>query len=52
MGQIQSIFRWQISITKTVISVFDRVENTLGKGENAGYQQLSFVFKSLLSQGH
>ena len=32
-----------------------RVENIVGKGENAGYQHFPFsdnVFKRLLSQGH
>ena len=28
----------KLNITKMTISSFDRVENTLGKGENAGYQ--------------
>ena len=28
----------KLNITKMTISVFDRVENTLGKGENAGIQ--------------
>ena len=27
-----------LNVAKMTISVFDRVENTLGKGENAGYQ--------------
>ena len=31
-----------------MISVFDRVENIVGNGENAGYHN---VFKKLLSQG-
>ena len=28
----------KINVTKMIISVFDRVENIVGKGENAGYQ--------------
>ena len=38
-----------------VTAPFDRKENILGKGENAGYQHFSFshnVFKRLISQGH
>ena len=27
-----------LKIIKMMISLFDRVENTVGKGENAGYQ--------------
>ena len=37
------------------ISVFDRVEKIVGKGENAGYSVFSFflgVFQSHLLQGH
>ena len=35
--------------------VFDRVENTVGKGENAGYHHFlvfHHVFKSFVTQGH
>ena len=28
----------KINVAKMMISLFDRVENTAGKGENAGYQ--------------
>ena len=28
----------KLNATKTKISLYDRVENTVGKGENAGYQ--------------
>ena len=28
----------KINIAKMMISLFDRVKNTAGKGENAGYQ--------------
>ena len=38
-----------------MIFAFDRIENILGKGENAGSQHFSFslnVFKGSLLQGH
>ena len=28
----------KLNVTKVIISLFGRVENTVGKGENAGYQ--------------
>ena len=28
----------KLNMTKTMISLFERVENSVGKGENAGYQ--------------
>ena len=28
----------KLSVAKTMISVFDRIENIVGNGENAGYQ--------------
>ena len=28
----------KLKVVKMIIFVFDRVENTVGKGENAGYQ--------------
>ena len=28
----------KLNVTKIIISVYDRVENVVGKGENAGYQ--------------
>ena len=34
---------------KTDISVFDKIENIVGKGENAGYQH--FLFPSMFSKG-
>ena len=42
----------KLSVAVMMISFFDRIENTVGKGENAGYQ-LFFLFpqcfhKSLL----
>ena len=36
--QIESICRRQLYVAKVMISPFDKVENTVGKGENAGYQ--------------
>ena len=36
--QTESICRRQIKFTKMTIFLSDRVENTVGKGENAGYQ--------------
>ena len=32
----------KLNMTKIRISSFDRVENTVGKGENAGYQHFLF----------
>ena len=43
----------KLNVTKMIISVFDRVENIVGKGEIACKSNLSFshnVFKRLLSQ--
>ena len=43
----------KLNVTKMVISVFDRVENIVGKGEIACTSNFSFshnVFKRLLSQ--
>ena len=45
----------QINDAKFMISVFNRVENIVGKGENAGYQHFFFFpqcFQKALSQGH
>ena len=36
--QIESMYRQKIKVLKMKIFVFDRVENTVGKGENAGHQ--------------
>ena len=35
-------FANDINVTEMMISPFDRVENTVGKGENAGYQHSLF----------
>ena len=43
----------KFNVTKMIISVFDRVENIVGKGEIASTSDFSFshnVFKRLLSQ--
>ena len=32
----------KLKVAKMMISLFDRVENTVGKGENAGYQHFPF----------
>ena len=29
----------KLNVERMVISLYDKVENTVGKGENAGYQQ-------------
>ena len=45
----------KLNVTKMTISVFDRVENIVGKGEIACTSNFSFshkVFKRLLSQTH
>ena len=45
----------KLNVTKMIISVFDRVENIVGKGEIACTSNFSFshnVFKRLLSQRH
>ena len=39
----------KLNVAKMMISLFDRVENIVGKGENAGYH---IVFQSLLLWGH
>ena len=33
----------KISVAQMIISVFDRLENIVGKGENAGYQHFLFT---------
>ena len=34
----------KFNVAKITISLFDQVENTVGKGENAGYQQHFLLF--------
>ena len=36
--KLESLADNKLNIAKMMISPFDRVENTVGKGENAGYQ--------------
>ena len=38
-----------IYVAKMMISVFDRVENIVGKGENAGYQHF-LLFATMFSK--
>ena len=45
----------KLNVPKMVISVFDRDENIVGKGENAGNQHFLLfphVFKRHLPEGH
>ena len=39
----------KLNVDKTTISLLDRVENTEGKGENAGYQHF-LLFPSVFSK--
>ena len=39
----------KLNVAKKMISVFDRVVNTVGKGENAGYQHF-FLFLTVFSK--
>ena len=38
LNQIESICRRQFTVARMMISILDRAENIVGKGENAGYQ--------------
>ena len=38
MTKLKAFADDRLNIIKMMISLFDRVENTAGKGENAGYQ--------------
>ena len=52
--KLKTIAEDKISVAQMMISVFDGIENIVGKRENVGYQIFSFshnVFKSLLFQG-
>ena len=40
----------KLNVAKMMISLFDRVENTVGKGENAGYQPAFSSFPTLFSK--
>ena len=51
--EVKSFADDKLSVIKTIISVFERVENIMGKGEIACASNFSFshnVFKRLLSQ--
>ena len=39
-----------LKVAKAVVFVLDRVENIVGKGENAGYQLFSFSHKVFLKR--
>ena len=41
----------KINVTNITIAVFDRVENTMGKGENAGYKHFPQCFLRQSSLG-
>ena len=53
MIKLKTIADGKLNITRMTISLLDRTENTVGKGENAGYQHflLVLVFQSLLLWG-
>ena len=38
MTKLKAFADEKLSVAKMTISLFKRVENTVGKGENAGYQ--------------
>ena len=38
VSKLESFADDKSSVTKMIISLFDEIENTVGKGENAGYQ--------------
>ena len=38
MTKLKAFADNKLDVAKMKISLFDRVENTVGKGENAGYQ--------------
>ena len=49
-SKLKGFCRQHIKIIKMMISIFDRVENTVGKRENAAFQYFFFsfsVFQSL-----
>ena len=35
---LKALADYKLNVAKMTISLFDRAENTVGKGENAGYQ--------------
>ena len=45
----------KINVNKNLKFVLERIENIVGKGENAGYQHFllsHYVFKRIFFQGH
>ena len=49
MTNLKAFGEYKFSVAKMKISFFDRVENTVGKGENAGYQHF-LLFPTLFSK--
>ena len=45
MNKLKKIADEKLNITKITISLLDRIENTVGKGENAGYQHFLLVLQ-------
>ena len=37
-SKFKAFAKGEIDVVKMIISLLDRIENTVGKGENAGYQ--------------
>ena len=61
MTKLKAFADDKLNITGMMVSSFDRVENTVGKGENAGYQHFllfptvfsnAFFFRVLKSRDH
>ena len=55
MTKLKAFADEKLNIAWMTISLFNRIENTVEKGENVDYQHFSFphsVFQSLLLQGH
>ena len=50
MTKLKAFADDKIIVAQIMISVFDRVENIVGKGENAGYQHFS-PFPTMFSKG-
>ena len=54
MTKLKAFADYKLNVTRMMISLLNKVENTVGKEENAGYRIFSFshnFFKSLLFQG-
>ena len=51
MTKLKAFANDKLNVAKMTISLYDRVENTVGKGENAGYRHFLLshsFFQSLL----